>query len=238
MLHPRLGSWVAAVRGHTSSAALADVYELLRGWEAEAPQLAARAGAEAHAALMQSMQQRREAASGTEAPAGEPAGPSRLPLEEFGQEVSARVSAGGDAAAAVGATAHEGATAAGQPGDGGAAEADASGSEGEGGEELSRAALEAAAAAHLDRLHAYVRGGVMDTALWLLRYGSPYLQGVAASILGYATTPSETAWLAAAAAVPASGLLNSPDRYASQVGRPTGRQTGRRRARTRGVPCG
>lgn len=45
------------------------------------------------------------------------------------------------------------------------------------------------------------------------RYGSPYLSGVAASILAYCDTAGEVGWLAATAAVPAVALTMSQDRW-------------------------
>ncbi|GIL64421.1 hypothetical protein Vafri_18351 [Volvox africanus] len=75
----------------------------------------------------------------------------------------------------------------------------------------------AAYAAAMERLHRYVRGAVMDEAVWLLRHGNPYLQGVAASILAYCDSPGEVSWLAAVAAVPAVSLCMSQNRYTSQA---------------------
>ncbi|GIL86374.1 hypothetical protein Vretimale_11685 [Volvox reticuliferus] len=75
----------------------------------------------------------------------------------------------------------------------------------------------AAYAAAMERLHRYVRGAVIDEAVWLLRHGNPYLQGVAASILAYCDSPGEVSWLAAVAAVPAVSLCMSQNRYTSQA---------------------
>mmetsp|Transcript_12310 Transcript_12310/g.26571 ORF Transcript_12310/g.26571 Transcript_12310/m.26571 type:complete len:628 (-) Transcript_12310:726-2609(-) len=65
--------------------------------------------------------------------------------------------------------------------------------------------------------HRLVREAVMDDMVWLIRYGDPYLQGVAASVLAYCDTPEEVQWLAAVAAVPAVLLCLSPNHYTSQA---------------------
>ncbi|KAG1667430.1 hypothetical protein FOA52_004847 [Chlamydomonas sp. UWO 241] len=62
-----------------------------------------------------------------------------------------------------------------------------------------------------------IRDAVMDEMVWLVRYGDPHLQGVAASILAYCDTPVEVQWLAPTACVPACMLLLSPNLYTSQA---------------------
>ena len=57
----------------------------------------------------------------------------------------------------------------------------------------------------------------MDDMVWLLRYGDPYLQGVAASVLSFCDTAEEVQWLAAVAAYPAVSICMSPNNYTSQA---------------------
>ncbi|GFR50103.1 hypothetical protein Agub_g12249 [Astrephomene gubernaculifera] len=151
-LHPSLAAWVHAIRNDTGerrSAALADLYEALRQWEAA-----------------------------TAPP------PAPHPPAAGGEGASAEAQTAAQEAAAAAAAAH---------------------------------AAAVAQAGAVERLHKYVRGAVLDEAVWLLRHGNPYLQGVAASVLAYCDTAGEVSWLAATAAVPAVSLCMSQNRYTSQA---------------------
>ncbi|EFJ43376.1 hypothetical protein VOLCADRAFT_121440 [Volvox carteri f. nagariensis] len=191
-LHSSLAGWVHSIRNDTGerrSAALADLYELLRQWEVatvEPPEDDTAAGTVA------------VAASEPDSAVGGSA------------ELASTAAAAAAAAAAEPATAGPGDSAAGTAAAGAGAGA---GGSGRGGRPCSAAARAAA----MERLHRYVRGSVMDEAIWLLRYGSPYLQGVAASILAYCDSPGEVSWLAAVAGVPAVSLCMSQNRYSSQA---------------------
>lgn len=65
--------------------------------------------------------------------------------------------------------------------------------------------------------HALVRGLALEDAVWLARYGDPYLQGLAGSILAACDSPQECAWLAACVTLPCCRMCLSPANYTSQA---------------------
>jgi hypothetical protein len=66
------------------------------------------------------------------------------------------------------------------------------------------------------KLQRSFRDGIIEDMLWLLRYGSMYSQGVAASIVACCRDQEELAWLTAAATVPLTALLLSAGTYAQE----------------------
>ncbi|GAX84593.1 hypothetical protein CEUSTIGMA_g12014.t1 [Chlamydomonas eustigma] len=65
--------------------------------------------------------------------------------------------------------------------------------------------------------HKLIRSAVLDDMVWLLRYGDPHSQGLAASIAAYCDTCEEVQWLSAVATIPAVVLCSSPNTYTSQA---------------------
>jgi hypothetical protein len=65
--------------------------------------------------------------------------------------------------------------------------------------------------------HKLIRSAVLDDMVWLLRYGDPHAQGLAASILAYCDTAEEVQWLSAVTIIPAVLICSSPNTYTSQA---------------------